>query len=293
VQAPAAPGAPARPRVVLVLGGDGAYGLANVGVLEALEELRIPVDAIAGSGTGALVGGLYAVGNSPERLRKALSGLDWDEALLDRTPREHLAYHRKVDDREFLVDFSVGIGPNGLALPRSVFAAKRWTLFVETLSLPSIGAPTFDDLEIPFRAVATDLENGEAVVLAHGDLASCLRASSAIPGLYPPVTIGGRVLTDGVLSNALPVDLAPELGAAAGGGVAIAVELDMPLAKSNKIRSYIDVGEQILRLREKAGRDKAVTRVRPGDVHLVHPLRERSLLSHAAALEIAAEGYHA
>jgi NTE family protein len=125
-------------------------------VLTALEELHVPVDAIAGSGTGALVGGLYAVGNSTDKLKQALSGLDWDEALLDRTPREHLTYRRKVDDREFLVDLSVGLGKGGFTLPRSVFAAKRWTLFIETLALPSVGAPTFDDLEIPFRAVATD-----------------------------------------------------------------------------------------------------------------------------------------
>jgi NTE family protein len=286
---PAADPSRPRERVVLVLGGDGAYGLANVGVLDALEELRIPIDAIAGSGTGALVGGLYAVGNSAERLKKALSGLDWDEAILDRTPREHLTYRRKVDDREFLVDFSVGLGNGGLALPRSVFAAKRWTLFIETLATPAIGVPEFDGLEIPFRAVATDLETGDPIVLAHGDLASCLRAASAIPGLYPPIVIEGRLLTDGVLSNGMPVDLAPGLGA----GVTIAVELAPPLSKSEDIRSYIDVGEQVLRLREADVRARALSALRPGDVHLVLPLKKRSLLSHADALAIVSEGREA
>jgi NTE family protein len=296
--AEASPSAPAparaqdgpRPKVVLVLGGDGAYGLANVGVLAALEELHIPVDAIVGSGTGALVGGLYAVGNSTDRLKKALSSLDWDEALLDRTPREHLSYRRKVDDREFLVDVSVGFGKGGFRLPRSVFAGKRWTLFIETLALPSVGAPTFDDLEIPFRAVATDLETGQPVVLAHGDLASSLRASSSLPGLFPPIEIEGRLLTDGVLSNSLPIDIAPDLGA----DVAIAVELDIPLAEKESIHSYIDVGEQILRLREIEARKRARAALdssgRPGDVHLVLGLHAHSLLSHFAALAIAAEG---
>jgi NTE family protein len=284
----ATPQAP-RERIVLVLGGDGAYGLANVGVLDALEEMRVPIDAIAGSGTGALVGGLYAVGNTPKRLKEALSSLDWNEALLDRTPREHLTYQRKVDDREFLVDFTVGLGAGGMRLPRGFFAAKRWTLFVESLALPAVGAPTFDDLEIPFRAVATDLETGGPVVLSGGELGSALRASAALPGVLPAVEIDGRLLTDGVLSNPLPVDLAAQLG----GGVVLAVDLRPPIAKTAEIRSYIDVGEQILRLREEQARVAQVPALGAKDVHLAVPLKERSLLSHSAALAIAAEGREA
>jgi NTE family protein len=275
-----------RPKIVLVLGGDGAYGLANVGVIAALEELQIPVDAVVGSGTGGLIGGLYAVGNTGAHLRWSLSSLDWDEALLDRTPRDHLTYRRKVDNREFLVDLSLGLGHSGLSLPRSVFAAKRWTLFVETLALPAICAPTFDDLAIPFRAVATDLETGRPVVLDHGELASALRASSALPGLLPPVEIDGKLLADGTLSDALPIDVALALGA----DVVIAVDPAPPLAKKNEISSYLDVGEQILRLHEEESRKQRLQALRPVDVHLELPLTERSLLSHAAAVRIAEEG---
>jgi NTE family protein len=275
-----------RPKIVLVLGGDGAYGLANVGVLAALEELQIPVDLVVGSGTGALIGGLYAAGNTGAQLRWSLSSLDWDEALLDRTPRDHLTYRRKVDNREFLVDLSLGLGHSGLTLPRSVFAAKRWTLFVETLALPGILAPTFDDLAIPFRAVATDLETGRPVVLDKGELASALRASAALPGLLPPVEIDGRLLSDGTLSDALPIDVALTLGA----DVVIAVDPAPPLAKKGAISSYLDVGEQILRLHEEQSRKERLQALRPHDVHLELPLTERSLLSHAAAVRIAEEG---
>ena len=275
-----------RPRVVLVLGGDGAYGLANIGVLNALEDLRVPVDAIVGSGTGALVGGLYAAGNDPDRLKKALSSLDWDEALLDRTPREHLSYQRKVDDRNFLVDIQVGLGPGGITLPRGLFAAKRWTLFVQALAVPAVGAPTFDDLAIPFRAIATDLESGREVVLSRGELPNALRAAAALPGIFPAVEIEGRLLTDGILSNPLPIDHASDVG----GGTVIAVELSAPVALGSEIRSYIDVGQQVLRLQEEKDRASRTTLLRPEDVRLEVQLRERSLLSHVAALAIAGEG---
>lgn len=276
----------APPRVVLVLGGDGAYGLANVGVLEALEELRVPVDAVVGTGTGALVGGLYAAGNEPETLRAALSSIDWDEALLDRAPREHRTYRRKVDDRDFLFDLSLGLRGGTLALPRGVFAAKRWTLFVEALALPAIGAREFDALPTPFRAVATDLETGAPVVLDHGDLGASLRAASALPGLFPPVELDGRLLTDGALSNALPVDVARALGAE----IVIAIELDPPVAKKDSVTSYLDVGEQILRLHEAESRAKHAAELGPRDVRLVLGVEERSLLSHAQALAIVDEG---
>lgn len=276
----------AAPSIVLVLGGDGAYGLANVGVLEALEELRVPVDAIVGSGTGALVGGLYSAGNAPEALRAALSSLDWDEALLDRAPRAHRTYRRKVDDRDFLLDLSLGLRSGSVALPRSVFAAKRWTLFVQALALPAITAREFDRLPTPFRAVATDLETGAAVTIDHGDLGAVVRAASALPGLFPPVELDGRLLTDGTLSNALPVDVARALGAA----VVIAVDIAPPVAKSDAITSYLDVGEQILRLHEAESRRAHVAELRPRDVHLRLEIRERSLLSHVDAQAIAAEG---
>ncbi|MBI5361929.1 MAG: patatin-like phospholipase family protein [Planctomycetes bacterium] len=274
------------PRIVLVLGGDGAYGLANVGVLEALEELRIPVDAIVGTGTGALVGGLYAAGHTPGELRSALTSVDWDEALLDRAPREHRTYRRKVDDREFLFDLSLGFRDGTIALPRSVFAAKRWTLFVESLALPAITARDFDALPTPFRALATDLATGAAVVLDHGNLGTTLRAASAVPGLFPPVEIDGLLLADGTLSNAFPVGVARAFGAT----TVIAIEVAPSLAEKKKIASYLDVGEQILRLQEAESRRVHAAELSAGDVHLVLEVKERSLLSHADAPAIASEG---
>jgi len=98
-----------RPRIGLVLSGGGARGAAHVGVLQVMEELRIPVDYIAGTSMGSIVGGLYAAGYSPERMQQELQEIDWEAAFNDAPPRKNISFRRKEDDRESLFGFELGV----------------------------------------------------------------------------------------------------------------------------------------------------------------------------------------
>jgi len=229
------------PRVGLVLSGGGARGLAHVGVLRVLEELRVPVDAIAGTSMGAVVGGLYASGMSVDEVEALVSTLDWREAFQDKPPRQDLDYRRKQEERRFLVRLPVGFGGDGFRLPRGLVQGQKLTQILRRETLPVIDIHDFDRLPIPFRAVATDIETGEMVVLASGDLTEAMRASMSAPGVFAPAELGGRLLVDGGLVNNLPVDVARSLGV----DVVIAVdagfeprpreELDSALAMSNQM----------------------------------------------------------
>jgi NTE family protein len=205
---------PARPRIGLVLSGGGARGLAHVGVLQALEELHIPVDAIAGTSMGAVVGGLYASGKTPAQIDTLMRGIDWSAAFRDRPARDTLNFRRKQDDREFLVRFPLGIQSGNFRVPRGLIQGQRLTQTLRLETLPVATVDDFDELPTPFRAVAADLENGERVVLERGDLTSAMRASMSAPGVFAPVEVDGRLRWTagswkpaGGMSKAMGVDM--------------------------------------------------------------------------------------
>jgi NTE family protein len=204
---------PPRPVVGLVLSGGGARGAAHAGVLEVLEELRIPIDYIAGTSMGAVVGGLYACGMSPGEIETTLRAVDWDDVFDDRRPRRHLPFRRKRVDQAALFDFEFGLGRNGFELPGGLVTGQKLSYLLEALTLRSAGAANFDELPIPFRAVATDIGTGERVVLWKDSLAEAMRASMAVPGAFTPVERDGMTLVDGGLVCNLPVDLVQSKGA--------------------------------------------------------------------------------
>src|SRR5687768_8701795 len=177
----------ARPRVGLVLSGGGARGAAHVGVLKVLDEMRIPIDAIAGTSMGAVVGGMYASGMPVPDIEKLLSSVNWEDAFRDRPPREELGFRRKQDDREFLVRYALGVTDKGFVLPRGLVQGQKLEQVLRRAWLPVAAVPSFDRLPIPFRAVATDLETGEAVVMDSGDLVTAMRAGMSAPGVFAPV----------------------------------------------------------------------------------------------------------
>src|SRR6266511_2405365 len=201
-----------RPRIALVLSGGAARGSAHVGVLKVIEENRIPVDFVAGTSMGAIIGGLYASGLSPEEMDRILTSTDWNDLFSDRPARKHLSFRRKEEDLESLIKIEMG-WRGGLTFPASLVAGDKMMFYLRKLTLQSQGISNFDRLPVPFRAVATDIENGEMVVVAKGDLAEALRASMAIPGAFAPQEIDGRLLVDGFLSQNLPVSVAREWGA--------------------------------------------------------------------------------
>lgn len=202
-----------RPPIGLVLSGGGARGGAHVGVLKVLEELRVPVDYIAGTSSGALIGGLYSSGLSPQEIENALGLVDWANVLEDTRARERLSFRRKEDDNLALFPLEVGVGKNGFSNPPGIAAGENIEFVLRVLTAHTAGERRFDKLRIPFRAVATDLDSGEAVVLDRGDLTEAMRASMSIPGVFTPVERDGRVLVDGGVANNLPVDVARTMGA--------------------------------------------------------------------------------
>ena len=218
----------ARPRLGLALGGGGARGFAHVGVLKVLEELRVPVDCIAGTSMGAVVGALYAAGMTPAQIESALVALDWSDVFSDRPRRQDRSLRRKQDDRADLFDLELGFAGGEIVLPRGLVAGQK---FAFALSAPELLVPPdggFDGLPTPFRAVATDLRTGEAIAVTGGDLLRAIRASMAVPGVFPPVEMDGRLLADGGLSLNVPVSVARSMGA----DVVIAVDVVRPLDQS-------------------------------------------------------------
>lgn len=209
-----------RPRIGLALGGGGALGFAHIGVLKVLEEMQIPVDYIAGTSMGAIIAGLYASGMSPDEMQRTLSGINWWEILKDETPRKDLNFRRKRDDERY-IGFQMGIKGSGIRLPAATSAGQKLTNLLQTLTLSVSQIEDFNGLNIPYRAVATDIGNGEAVILSRGNLATAMRASMAVPGFFSPVELDGRLLVDGGLVNNLPVDVVRDMGA----DVVIAVDL--------------------------------------------------------------------
>jgi len=202
-----------RPTVGLVLSGGGARGAAHVGVIEVLDELQIPVDFIAGTSMGAIVGGLYASGMTADELAHVIETADWSALLTDRPPRAQRSFRRKSDDIGFLVDFDLGIDKSGLIFPEGFIQGQNLETALKRMALPAISIDDFDELPIPFRAVATDIVTGEAIVLDSGDLAGAMRASMSAPGIFKPVRRDGRILVDGGVSNNLPVQIVRDMGA--------------------------------------------------------------------------------
>lgn len=231
-----------RPRIGLVLSGGGARGAAHIGVLKVLEENHIPIDAIAGTSMGAVVGGLYATGLNAADVERVMTSLDWQDAFRDRPPRTDLNFRRKLEDQSFLVKFPLGLKGRKFRLPRGLVQGQKLTQTLRSLTLPVAQIQSFDDLAIPFRAVATDIVTGERVILDHGDLTTAMRASLSAPGVFSPVETDGRLLVDGGLSSNLPIDVARAMGV----DILIVVDCGFPLLERNKLDSVATVSNQML-----------------------------------------------
>jgi NTE family protein len=212
-----------RPRIGLALSGGGALGLAQIGVIQWLEENHIPVDRMAGTSMGSIIGVMYATGMSPAEMQKLAEGIDWNEALLPEPKYRQLSYRRKQDRRDYQVEAALGVkhglrGPNGFDPGLSV------GLLLDRIAFSESGIASFDELPIPFRCVATDMQSGDRVVLHSGSLPRAVRASMAIPGVFTPVEIDGRVLADGGMVENIPVEAVREMDADS----VIAVDLQLP-----------------------------------------------------------------
>lgn len=261
------PGAPQRPRIGLVLAGGGAKGFAHIGAIKVLEEMRIPIDFVAGTSMGALIGGLYASGMTSDRLEEVILGLNWDDLFHDNPVRRDLSFRRKKDDSEFLVKIPVGFRDGKFTAPRGLIEGQKINLLLKSLFLPARQIRDFDELPIPFRAVAADIENGEAVVLGSGDLGMALRASMSIPGAFSPVQIDGRLLVDGGIALNLPMDVARGMGA----DVLIVVDLTIPLKKKEDLNSGLAIAGQSSALLTRRNVQRQLATLTESDIR-IHPI---------------------
>lgn len=231
-----------RPGIAVVLSGGGARGLAHIGVLKALEEMRIPIDCIVGTSMGALVGGIYATGIPPVQIENIIAKNDLESLFNDLPPRADRPYKIKEYDYYPLFDISVGVNSNGIQLPPGASAGYKFELFIkEIIGLDSsVTNLNFDTLPTPYRAMATNLENGQLKVFSNGDLARIMRASMSLPAVINPVIIDGKTYIDGGLVDNLPV----EVGRKLCGDIVIAVNLGSKPKKIKNISSSFDVAEQ-------------------------------------------------
>src|SRR4029079_9947952 len=195
------------------LAGGGARGFAHVGVLKVLEANHIPVDYIAGTSMGGLIGALYAMGKSPAEMEALIAELDWDPLLRPQTAADNLSYRRKQDRLNIPAPLTLTGKGADLKLPNALNSGHAIGLLIDRLTLRYASATDFSDLPIPFRAVGTDMLSGEAVTLKSGSLSRSLRAPVSLTGILAPVEVDGKFLSDGGLVNNIPTDVVKAMGA--------------------------------------------------------------------------------
>jgi NTE family protein len=264
-----------RPKVGLVLGGGAARGGAHIGVLRVLEELRVPVDYIAGSSIGAVIGGLYAAGLAPDQMSAEIAAIDWLALFDDRPGRSQLSFRRKEDTWQNYFPFEIGFSSAGVRSPAGFVSGRKLDLMLQSLTLHTSDVAHFDDLPIPYRAIATDFETGGPVALDRGSLARAIRASMSIPGAFTPVPWNGRWLVDGSMSNNLPVELVREMGA----DVIIVVDVSPHLAEGDFDQlSLLDVGVQTIYVMMAGNTALSLQTLEEDDVLLMPDLQDIELL---------------
>ena len=239
---PTAPATARAPRIGLALSGGGARGLAHIGVLKVLEELRVPVHCVTGTSMGAIVGGGYATGAPAARLEQTVLKTDWNQVFVDRPPRAEVSSRRKAEDYKTLFAPEFGMTEKGMVLPKGILSGVSIEAYFRSLTESAVDISDFQRLPIPFRAFATDIETGESIVLQRGSVSQAMRASMSVPGAMAPVEIDGRLLVDGGIANNLPIGEARKLC----GDVIIAVNISTPPLKRDEITSALSVSLQLI-----------------------------------------------
>ncbi len=230
------PQVPKRLTVGVALEGGGALGLAHIGVLRWFEQHHIPVDYVAGTSMGGLIGGLYATGKSPDELERLVKGIDWDFVISGATPYQDLSYRRKEDARAIPDGIVVGF-KRGVSLPSGLNAGHQIGLIIDRETLAYSTVKSFDDLPIPFRCVSTELISGKAHVFSDGPIGLAMRSTMSLPGIFAPVRDEDRIYVDGALVDNLPTDLVRDMHP----DVVIAVHLQVSPASAKEIQSLFSV----------------------------------------------------
>ena len=232
---------PKRPTLGLVLEGGGALGLAHIGVIQWMEEHRIPVNYIAGTSMGGLVGGVYATGRDAGQLYDVVNDIEWNQVIGGRTPFDNLSFRRKQDAREYPATIELGL-KKGLRFPSGFNSGQEVSLILDRIALPYAGIRSFDDLPIPFACVATDLVTNSEHTFRDGPLDLALRSTMSLPGIFTPVRSGGHIYVDGGLLNNFPVSVVKAMGAKYVLGIHLET---MPLEPDASLSSFAVLGQSI------------------------------------------------
>ena len=246
-----------RKKVAVVLGGGGAKGVAHIGVLKVLEEAGIPIDIVAGTSMGAIVGGLYAIGYSPDEIKRMVELQDWDMLLSDKVKRSHLLFPEKEKAERYIVSLPFGLEKKDRVIDGVVKGQNLQNLFSD-LTIGYHDSVDFNSFLIPFACVAVDMVSGKDYVFHKGSLPLAMRASMAIPAVFAPVRLDSMVLVDGGIKNNYPADVARDMGA----DIIIGVDLGTSdLKQLERINTPWDIVGQIVALHgyEKYGPNKEQT----------------------------------
>ncbi len=256
-----------RPKIGVVLSGGGARGLTHIGVLKVLEEMRVPIDYITATSMGSIVGGLYASGVSAGEMERLVTSLDWPAFFSDQPPRRELSVRRKLEDALYTIPLELGFRDFSFKLATGALTGQNLELLLHGLTWRDDDIGSFDNLPIPFRAVATNLVDGREVVFDRGPLYIAMRGSMSMPGIFAPLDLDGRMLGDGGLVKNLPVDIVKAMGAE----VVIAINIGTPLMTREQLSSFLGVAEQSINiLTEQNVRAQRALLVPPRDV-LIEP----------------------
>lgn len=280
----------ARPRIGLVLGGGGARGAAHIGVLQILEKMQVPVDCIAGTSMGALVGGAYASGLSPQDMLTRLSAVDWGDLFEDNPGRAELNYRDRRLAESYYPGLEFGVKERRLETARGLIQGQKLKLFFNSLVGAEKGARAIESLGVPLSLIATDIGTGERVVYRDGDLSAAMRASMSVPGLLAPIDYQGRRLVDGGLVDNLPV---AEARARCNADVIIAVNVGSPLAKPGEVNSILSITNQMIGILTDQNEAASLAALRPDDVLITPRLDGISAADFARFNETAARGHAA
>ncbi|MCI4428613.1 MAG: patatin-like phospholipase family protein [Burkholderiales bacterium] len=254
-----------RPRVGLALGGGGARAAAHIGVLEVLERLRVPVDCVAGTSMGAVVAGAFAAGVAPKAMSVELARADWSDMFVDEPDWDERNFRNKRLTQRFLSGTEIGINPHGLQYRPGVLTGQKIKLFLNRLVHGDRSDREIQDLPLTLSIIATDIGNGERVVIRDGSLSKAMRASMSIPGLMAPVEYDGRLLVDGGLVDNVPIQ---EVRERCNADVVIAVNVGSPLLDATDVTSLFSVTAQMVGILTEQNVGHSLASLRRGDVFI-------------------------
>lgn len=255
-----------RPTIALVLAGGGAKGAAHVGVLQALEEMHVPLDIITGTSMGAYIGGLYSSGQNAQQIEQTISRVDWNSGYRDKVSRAQLHIREKEFDDRYRLDTDLGFRFDTLDIraPKGVIQGQNMLRIIRETSADTRYLDSFDQLPIRYRAVATDIVKLEPVVLNHGYLADAFMASMSVPGVLPPYEVDGQLLVDGGVTNNMPVDVARALGA----DIVIAVDISTDYKSEEQFTTFLTVADQLTNYLVRQSSQKQAQKLRRDDIYI-------------------------